>query len=236
MLSRFTAGDIEMWRRQTIEIGEPDERYGQTPRIRGSLRTAIRSAANHYGSDPVRGSDDRGVNRRARSAVAESTNLGHALFPSPRRHETDHRRKRDQLKTLHVANDRARAEWRRVSRPLQSGGLFQRSLNDCDRRLILSGETRRVLRGQARFAPREDIPRWKCAPPAARDSRAERSARRTDHGAEGPYGARVWRRGGDRPASFPRSDANWPTTALACSMRLASMPPRSRNIAPPFWT
>jgi hypothetical protein len=172
-----------MWRRQIIEIGEPDERYGQTRRLRGSLRTEIPSTAKGYESDSGHGSDDRRMNRRASGAVANSANLGH-------------------------------------------------------RQLILSGEAWCLLRGQACFAPHEDVRRLKCASPVTRDGRAERSGRPIDHGAEGPYGARAWRRGGGQPASFPRSDANWRMSALACSMRrlavVASVPQRSKKIAPLF--
>ena len=62
----------------------------------------------------------------------------------------------DALKTFGVGKDRSPAEWRGVLRQLQSGGLIGRDGDDRDR-LVLTEEGRRVLRGEAPFALREDV-------------------------------------------------------------------------------
>ena len=62
----------------------------------------------------------------------------------------------NQLKTFGVGKDRTPADWRGVLRQLQSAKLIERDENDRDR-LIVTEEGRRVLRGEAPFALREDV-------------------------------------------------------------------------------
>jgi ATP-dependent DNA helicase RecQ len=62
----------------------------------------------------------------------------------------------DGLKTFGAGKDRAPSDWRGVLRQLQSAKLIQRDEDDRDR-LIVTDEGRRVLRGEAPFALREDI-------------------------------------------------------------------------------
>ena len=62
----------------------------------------------------------------------------------------------DQLKTFGVGRDRTPADWRGVLRQLQSARLIERDPNDRDR-LILTDMGQRVLRGETRFALREDV-------------------------------------------------------------------------------
>ena len=70
--------------------------------------------------------------------------------------ETVLRHGHEALKTFGAGKDRAPAEWRGVLRQLQSGRLIGRDGDDRDR-LILTEEGRRVLRGEAPFALREDV-------------------------------------------------------------------------------
>ena len=62
----------------------------------------------------------------------------------------------DQLKTFGVGRDRAPADWRGVLRQLVSAKLLDRDREDRDR-LVVTEEGRRVLRGEAPFALREDV-------------------------------------------------------------------------------
>ena len=62
----------------------------------------------------------------------------------------------DQLKTFGVGKDRAPADWRGVLRQLLSAKLIDHDRADRDR-LIVTEEGRKVLRGEAPFALREDI-------------------------------------------------------------------------------
>ena len=81
----------------------------------------------------------------------------------------------DGLKTFGAGKDRAPAQWRRVLRQLQSGGLIGRDDDDRDR-LIVSEEGRRVLRGEAPFALREDVVIGKARRRRAADTDAEGDA------------------------------------------------------------
>ena len=62
----------------------------------------------------------------------------------------------DTLKTFGVGKDRTPADWRGVLRQLQSAKLIACDEDDRDR-LIVTEEGRRVLRGEAPFALREDV-------------------------------------------------------------------------------
>ena len=58
---------------------------------------------------------------------------------------------------------------------MQSGGLIERDWNDRDR-LILTEEGRRVLRGEAPFALREDVVSRRSGPPVAASPAAAKDA------------------------------------------------------------
>ena len=73
----------------------------------------------------------------------------------------------DQLKTFGVGKDRAPADWRGVLRQLLSAKLIDRDRADRDR-LVVTDEGRKVLRGEAPFALREDVV---AKPAAARKAR-----------------------------------------------------------------
>ena len=62
----------------------------------------------------------------------------------------------DRLKTFGVGKDRAPADWRGVLRQLRSAKLIAEDGADRDR-LVVTDEGRKVLRGEAPFALREDV-------------------------------------------------------------------------------
>ena len=83
----------------------------------------------------------------------------------------------DRLKTFGVGKDRAPADWRGVLRQMLSAKLIERDRADRDR-LIVTEEGRKVLRGEAPFALREDVVarkprREKRAPAAPGDADAD---------------------------------------------------------------
>jgi ATP-dependent DNA helicase RecQ len=108
----------------------------------------------------VRLIDGRVEAQKAMSAVLRTSGrffFGHlANILSGKRTEAVERHGHDQLKTFGVGKDRTPAEWRGVLRQVQSGGLIARDYGDRER-LILTDEGRRVLRGEAPFALREDV-------------------------------------------------------------------------------
>ena len=83
----------------------------------------------------------------------------------------------DQLKTFGAGRDRTPADWRGVLRQLQSAKLIARDEDDRDR-LVVTEEGRRVLRGEAPFALREDVVNAKGATDDACRRRASRRGRR----------------------------------------------------------
>ena len=108
----------------------------------------------------VRLIDGRIEAQKALSAILRTSGrffFGHlANILSGKATEAIERHGHDELKTFGVGKDRTPADWRGVLRQLQSGGLIERDWNDRDR-LTLTEEGRRVLRGEAPFALREDV-------------------------------------------------------------------------------
>ena len=122
--------------------------------------------------------------------------------------ETVLRHGHEALKTFGVGKDRAPAEWRGVLRQLQSGGLIGRDGDDRDR-LMLTEEGRRVLRGEAPFALREDV-----VNPKARRRRVAEAVAAGDADAEllaalkALRGAIAYGAEAAGLCHFPRSDAH----------------------------
>ncbi len=175
----YSAGDIELRRRQILDNGAPEERKRvETMKLDDlvalceTARCRRQTLLSMFGEDsapmralrrlPGRGSADRrGVEaQKAMSAILRTSGrffFGHlANILSGKATETVLRHGHEALKTFGAGKDRAPAEWRGVLRQLQSGGLIGRDGDDRDR-LTLTEEGRRVLRGEAPFALREDV-------------------------------------------------------------------------------
>src|SRR5271165_741302 len=186
----YSAGDIELRRRQILEGGAPEERKKvemaklddlvalcETARCRRQTLLAMfgeeSGPCGHCDvcQGGVRLIDGRLEAQKALSAVLRTSGrffFGHlANILAGKTTEAIERHGHDQLKTFGVGKDRTPAGWRGVLRQLQSGRLIERDPNDRDR-LILTDEGRRVLRGEAQFALREDV----VARRAARQTRA----------------------------------------------------------------
>jgi ATP-dependent DNA helicase RecQ len=175
----YGAGDIELRRRQILDSGAPEERKRvetaklddlvalcETARCRRqTLLSLLGEDAGPCGhcdvcQGAIRLIDGRIEAQKALSAILRTSGrffFGHlANILSGKATEAVERHGHDQLKTFGVGRDRAPAEWRGVLRQLQSGGLIERDWNDRDR-LVLTEAGRQVLRGEARFALREDV-------------------------------------------------------------------------------
>ncbi len=175
----YGAGDIELRRRQIVEGGAPDERKRiemgklddlvtlcETARCRRQVLLGMfgEEAAPCGHCDVCNGAvrliDGSLEAQKALSAVLRTSGrffFGHlANILSGKASEAIERHGHDQLKTFGVGKDRAPAEWRGVLRQLLSGKLIEHDGADRDR-LIVTEEGRRVLRGEAPFALREDI-------------------------------------------------------------------------------
>jgi ATP-dependent DNA helicase RecQ len=175
----YSAGDIELRRRQILESGAPDERKRVEMAKLDDLVTLCETARcrrqtllSMFGEDAgpcghcdvcqgaVRLIDGRVDAQKALSAILRTSGrffFGHlANILSGKPTEAVERHGHDQLKTFGVGKDRTPADWRGVLRQLQSGRLIERDHNDRDR-LMLTEEGRRVLRGEAPFALREDV-------------------------------------------------------------------------------
>jgi ATP-dependent DNA helicase RecQ len=175
----YGSGDIELRRRQILESGAPDERkqiemtkLDDLVALCETARCRRQTLLGMFGEDSgpcghcdvcqgaVRLIDGRVDAQKAMSAILRTSGrffFGHlANILSGKRTEAVERHGHDELKTFGVGKDRTPADWRGVLRQLQSGGLIERDLNDRDR-LILTDEGRRVLRGEAPFALREDV-------------------------------------------------------------------------------
>jgi ATP-dependent DNA helicase RecQ len=174
----YSAGDIEFRRRQILESGAPDERkevemakLDDLVALCETARCRRQTLLSLFGEDSgscghcdvchgaVRLIDGRVDAQKALSAILRTSGrffFGHlANILSGKRTEAVERHGHDELKTFGVGKDRTPADWRGILRQLQSGGLIERDRNDRDR-LILTDEGRRVLRGEAHFALRED--------------------------------------------------------------------------------
>ena len=175
----YGAGDIELRRRQILESAAPEERKRvemtklddlvalcETSRCRRQTLLAMfgEESAPCGHCDVCQGGvrliDGRIEAQKAMSAVLRTSGrffFGHlANILSGKVTEAIERHGHDALKTFGVGKDRAPAQWRGVLRQLQSGGLIARDGDDRDR-LIVTEEGRRVLRGEAPFALREDV-------------------------------------------------------------------------------
>jgi len=175
----YGAGDIELRRRQILESAAPEERKRVEMAKLDDLVTLCETARCRrqtllamFGEDSapcghcdvcqgaVRLIDGRVEAQKAMSAILRTSGrffFGHlANILSGKATEAVERHGHDGLKTFGVGKDRTPGEWRGVLRQLQSGGLIGRDGDDRER-LVLTEEGRRVLRGEAPFALREDV-------------------------------------------------------------------------------
>ena len=227
----YSAGDIELRRRQILDSAAPEERKRvetmklddlvalcETARCRRQTLLAMfgEESAPCGHCDVCQGAvrliDGRVEAQKAMSAILRTSGrffFGHlANILSGKATETVLRHGHEALKTFGAGKDRAPAEWRGVLRQLQSGGLIGRDGDDRDR-LMLTEEGRRVLRGETPFALREDVVNRESAPaPRRRGRRSGRCGCGTSRRAQGP--ARRDRDGAEAAGlcHFPRSDAH----------------------------
>jgi ATP-dependent DNA helicase RecQ len=175
----YGAGDIELRRRQIAESGAPDERKRvemsklddlvtlcETARCRRQVLLGMfgEEAAPCGHCDVCQGAvrlvDGSIEAQKALSAVLRTSGrffFGHlANILAGKASEAVVRHGHEQLKTFGVGKDRAPADWRGVLRQLLSAKLIGHDGEDRDR-LFVTEEGRRVLRGEAPFALREDI-------------------------------------------------------------------------------
>ncbi len=175
----YGAGDIELRRRQIAESGAPDERKRVEMAKLDDLVTLCETARcrrqvllGMFGEEAgpcghcdvcqgaVRLIDGRIEAQKALSAVVRTSGrffFGHlANILAGKATEAVTRHGHDQLKTFGVGTDRPPADWRGVLRQLLSAKLIDRDRADRDR-LVVTEEGRRVLRGEAPFALREDV-------------------------------------------------------------------------------
>ncbi len=175
----YGAGDIALRRRQILESGAPDGRkrveiakLDDLVALCETARCRRQTLLGMFGEDSapcghcdvcqgaVRLIDGRIDAQKALSAVLRTSGrffFGHlANILSGKTTEAVERQGHNQLKTFGVGKDRAPADWRGVLRQLQSAKLIARDEDDRDR-LIVTEEGRRVLRGEAPFALREDV-------------------------------------------------------------------------------
>ncbi len=175
----YGAGDIELRRRQIAEGGSPDERKRVEMAKLDDLVTLCETAQcrrqtllSMFGEESgpcghcdvcqgaVRLIDGRVEAQKALSAVLRTSGrflFGHlANVLAGKTTEAIERHGHDQLKTFGVGKDRTPAGWRGILRQLQSVKLIVRDEEDRDR-LVVTDEGRRILRGEAPFALREDV-------------------------------------------------------------------------------
>jgi ATP-dependent DNA helicase RecQ len=175
----YGAGDIELRRRQIMESGSPDERKRvemgklddlvtlcETARCRRQVLLGMfgeaAPACGHCDvcQGAVRLIDGSVDAQKALSAVLRTSGrffFGHlANILSGKASEAVARYGHDQIKTFGAGKDRAPAEWRGVLRQLLSAKLIDHDRDDRDR-LIVTDEGRKVLKGEAPFALREDV-------------------------------------------------------------------------------
>jgi len=175
----YGAGDIQLRRRQIAESGAPDERKRIEMSKLDDLVTLCETARcrrqallGMFGEESgpcghcdvcqgaVRLVDGRIEAQKALSAVLRTSgrfffgHLANILAGKPTNAVMRHGH--DRLKTFGVGKDRAPADWRGVLRQLRSAKLIAQDGADRDR-LIVTDEGRKVLRGEAPFALREDV-------------------------------------------------------------------------------
>jgi ATP-dependent DNA helicase RecQ len=198
----YSAGDIELRRRQIAEGGAPDARKRiETAKLDAlvalceTARCRRQTLLAAFGEDSapcghcdvcqgaVRLIDGSLEAQKALSAVLRTSGrffFGHlANILSGKKSEAIERHGHDQLKTFGVGADRAPAEWRGVLRQLLSARLVEHDGADRDR-LIVTEDGRKVLKGEAPFALREDV----VARRTRRDKRAAAHAAPGDADAE----------------------------------------------------
>jgi ATP-dependent DNA helicase RecQ len=175
----YSAGDVELRRRQILESGAPDARkrvemakLDDLVALCETSRCRRQTLLSMFGEDArpcgqcdvcqgaVRLIDGRIDAQKALSAVLRTSGrffFGHlANILAGKTTEAVAFHGHDQLKTFGVGRDRTPADWRGVLRQLQSAKFIARDENDRDR-LLVTEEGRRVLRGEAPFALREDV-------------------------------------------------------------------------------
>ncbi len=175
----YGAGDIEMRRRQIVESGAPEDRKRVEAAKLDDLVTLCETARcrrqtllSMFGEESgpcghcdvckgaVRLIDGRIDAQKALSAVLRTSGrffFGHlANILAGKTTEAIERHGHHELKTFGAGKDRPPAGWRGVLRQLQSAKLIVRDEEDRDR-LVVTEEGRRVLRGEAPFALREDV-------------------------------------------------------------------------------
>ncbi len=178
-LTLYSAGDMELRRRQIFDGGSPDERKRVETGKLEDLITLCESARcrrqvllGMFGEDcgpcgncdvcqgAVRLIDGSIDAQKAISAVMRTSGrffFGHlANILSGKSTEAVERHGHDQLKTFGVGKDRAPADWRGVLRQLLSAKLIDRDGDDRDK-LIVTEAGRKVLKGEAPFQLREDV-------------------------------------------------------------------------------
>jgi ATP-dependent DNA helicase RecQ len=198
----YSAGDIELRRRQIAEGGAPDARKRiETAKLDAlvalceTARCRRQTLLAAFGEDSapcghcdvcqgaVRLIDGSLEAQKALSAVLRTSGrffFGHlANILSGKKSEAIERHGHDQLKTFGVGADRAPAEWRGVLRQLLSARLVEHDGADRDR-LVVTEDGRKVLKGEAPFALREDV----VARRTRRDKRAAAHAAPGDADAE----------------------------------------------------
>ena len=150
------------------------------------------------------GAPDRRTHRGAEGDVGRAPDVRPVLRP-PRQFlagkttEAIERHGHAQLKTFGVGKDRVPAGWRGVLRQLQSARLIARDEQDRDR-LVVTEEGRRVLRGEAPFALREDVLTPRPSGSSARSSSPATRTRRCFRRSR-PCAARSRRPRSSRPTS-----------------------------------
>jgi ATP-dependent DNA helicase RecQ len=175
----YGAGDIELRRRQIAESAAPDERKRiETSKLDDlvalceSARCRRQTLLAMFGEESgrcgncdvcqgaVRLIDGRLEAQKALSAVLRTSGrffFGHlANILAGKSTEAVAHHGHDQLKTFGVGAERGPAEWRGVLRQLLSARLIDHDRGDRDR-LVVTDEGRKVLRGEAPFALREDV-------------------------------------------------------------------------------
>ena len=189
-LTLYGAGDIELRRRQIEQGDAPPERKAvdrrkleelvglcETARCRRqTLLAAFGEEAAPCGNCDVCGGGARVVDglieaQKALSAIVRTSGrffFGHlANILAGRPTDAVVRHGHDQLKTFGVGAERKPTQWHGVFRQLVAARLVDRDREDRDR-IVVTPEGRRVLKGEAAFALREDV----IAPNAARRAKA----------------------------------------------------------------
>jgi len=175
----YGAGDIALRRRQIAESAAPDEhkrvemtKLDALVALCETARCRRQTLLASFGEESapcghcdvcqgaVRLIDGAVDAQKALSAVLRTSGrffFGHlANILSGKLSEAVERHGHDRLKTFGVGADRAPAEWRGVLRQLLSARLIEHDHADRDR-LVVTDDGRKVLRGEAPFALREDV-------------------------------------------------------------------------------